>query len=33
MHNLRVCVQAESFEGSKAVEIATSNLILISKVD
>lgn len=33
MHNLRVCVDNENFEGSKAIEIITSNIILITKID
>ena len=33
MHNLRVCVDDQNFEGSKAIEILTSNLILVTKVD
>jgi hypothetical protein len=33
MHNLRVCVDDQNFEGSKAIEIITSNIILVTKVD
>ena len=33
LHDLRVCINASNFEGSKAVEIVSSGLILISKVD
>lgn len=33
MHNLRVCVDDGIYEGSRAVEIASSNMILISKID
>lgn len=33
MHNLRVCLDANNYEGSKALEIETSNLILVSKID
>jgi len=33
MHNLRVCVDDQNFEGSKAIEILSSNLILVTKID
>ena len=33
MHNLRVCVDDFNYEGSKAIELASSNLVLISKID
>jgi hypothetical protein len=33
MHNLRVCVDDQNFEGSKATEVQTSNLILVTKID
>lgn len=33
MHNLKVCVNAENFEGSRAVEIASSDMFLVTKVD
>ena len=33
MHNLRVCVDSQSLEGAKALEIVSSNLFLVSKVD
>lgn len=33
MHNLRVCVNNDNFEGCKTVEFPSSNLVLISKKD
>lgn len=33
LHDLRVCINASNFEGAKAVEIVSSGLFLISKVD
>jgi hypothetical protein len=33
MHNLRVCVDDQNFEGSKALEVKDSNLILVTKID
>ena len=33
MHNLRVCIDANNYEGSKSLELAKSNLVLISKID
>lgn len=33
MHNLRVCVNADDFEGSRAVEIGSSNIFLVTKVN
>lgn len=33
MHNLRVCVEGDNFEGSKAIEVVSSNLFLVSKID
>ena len=33
MHNLRVCVTAEDFEGSRALEIGSSNVFLVTKTD
>ena len=33
MHNLRVCVDDANYEGARAVEIASSNLVLLSKID
>jgi hypothetical protein len=33
MHNLRVCVRADNFDGSKAIEIASSNVFLVTKID
>jgi len=33
MHNLRVIVRDGNFEGSKAIEIMASNMILFSHVD
>lgn len=33
MHNLKVCVQAGDFEGSKGLEIASSNVFLVTKID
>ena len=33
MHNLRVCVDDFNYEGSKAIELPSSNLVLISKID
>jgi hypothetical protein len=33
MHNLRVCLDDSNYEGSKSLEIATSNLVLVSKID
>jgi hypothetical protein len=33
MHNLRVCVDDSNYEGSKALEIVSSNLFLVSKID
>ena len=32
MHNLRVCVNENNFEGSKAVELPLSNFFLVSDV-
>lgn len=33
MHNLRVCVNNENFEGAKTLEFPQSNLVLISMKD
>lgn len=33
MHNLRVCIDDQNLEGSKALEIVSSNLFLVSKID
>jgi hypothetical protein len=33
MHNLRVCLDDNNYEGAKSLEIATSNLMLVSKID
>lgn len=33
MHNLRVCVNADNFEGQRAIEISSSNVYLVTKVD
>jgi hypothetical protein len=33
MHNLRICVDDQSLEGAKALEIVSSNLFLVSKID
>jgi hypothetical protein len=33
MHNLRVCLDDNNYEGSKSLEIVTSNLVLVSKTD
>jgi hypothetical protein len=33
MHNLRVCINNENFEGSKSIEFPQSNLVLISMKD
>jgi len=33
MHNLRVCINNENFEGSKTLEFPQSNLVLISMKD
>lgn len=33
MHNLRVCVSDTNFEGSKALELSSSNLILVSNIN
>lgn len=33
MHNLKVCVQAGDYEGSKGLEISTSNVFLVTKID
>jgi hypothetical protein len=32
-HDLRVCINAHNFDGAKAVEIVSSGLFLISKID
>jgi hypothetical protein len=32
-HDLRVCVHEQNFEGSQALEIVKSNLILVSNFD
>jgi hypothetical protein len=33
MHNLRVCVNSNDFEGSKSLEIRSSNVFLVTKID
>jgi hypothetical protein len=33
MHNLRVCVDSQNFAGAKAIEIQSSNIFLVTKVD
>lgn len=33
MHNLKVCVNSENFEGSKAIEIVTMNVFLVTRID
>jgi hypothetical protein len=33
LHDLRVCINASNFDGAKAVEIVSSGLFLISKID
>jgi hypothetical protein len=33
MHNLRVCVNSNDFEGSKAIEIRSSNVFLVTQID
>jgi len=33
MHNLRVCVDNNDYSGSKGIEILSSNLTLVSKID
>lgn len=33
MHNLRVCVNDNNFEGSKAIEMPSSSIILVSNVN
>ena len=33
MHNLRVCLDSNNYEGSKSLELNSSNLILVSKID
>ena len=33
IHDLRVCVDDQNFEGSKALELVRSNLFLVSKID
>jgi hypothetical protein len=33
MHNLRVCVSSINFEGSKAVEIASMDLVIATNID
>ena len=33
MHNLKVCVNSENFEGGKSVEIVTMNIFLVSQID
>jgi hypothetical protein len=33
MHNLRVCVDDQNFDGSKGLEIISSNIVLVTKVD
>ena len=33
MHNLRVCVNENNFEGSQALEMPSSNYILVSDVN
>jgi hypothetical protein len=33
MHNLRVCVDEHDYSGSKGIEIPSSNLTLVSKID
>jgi hypothetical protein len=33
MHNLRVCVNADNYEGAKSLEIASSNMVLVSQID
>jgi hypothetical protein len=33
MHNIMVCVDDQNFEGCKAIEITTSNIILVTKID
>ena len=33
MHNLRVCVDDQDYSGSKGIEIISSNLTLVSKVN
>ena len=33
MHNLRVCVNKEDFSGSKAMEIVSMNVFLVTQVD
>ena len=33
MHNLRVCVDSKDFSGSKALEIQTQDIVLVTKID
>ena len=33
MHNFRVCTDDQNFEGSKAIEIISSNLFLVTMID
>lgn len=33
LHDLRVCINASNFEGAKSLEIVSSGMFLISKVD
>jgi hypothetical protein len=33
MHNLRVCVNGDNFQGSQAIEFPTMNLIVVTRVD
>jgi len=33
MHNLRVCVNKEDFSGSKAMELVTMNVFLVTQID
>lgn len=33
MHNLKVCVNSENFEGAKAMEIVTMNTFLVTQID
>lgn len=33
MHNLKVCVNGQNFEGSKALELQSSNVFLVTLID
>ena len=33
MHNLRVCVDNDNYDGSKAIELNQQNIFIVSKID